>query len=198
MFTRAGQPTSLCLDALCGGGVREGTLLLAQLSARFQLLPLLLTSKLGPSGADSQVGGFVCILGLVGLSNELSCEAGSFSCHLNPPRFFQSEVLRLYFPTLKPWVSKSVLLQSCSSQFICTQMWDRWVRQPLRRPHRPSSSCLATNPLCPSCPSLPLLPVWMNVSSLTPWLSDFRTVGFSGSSGNYYYFFRLVVLLLVV
>ena len=34
----------------------------------------------------------------MGLSNELSCEAGSFSCHMNPHRFFQSEVLRLYFP----------------------------------------------------------------------------------------------------
>ena len=31
--------------------------------------------------------------------------------------------------------------------------------------------------------SLPLLPVWMNVSSLTPWLSNFHTVRFSVSSG---------------
>ena len=48
----------------------------------------------------------------------------------------------------------------------------RWVRQPL--------------PCCesflPRCPSLPLLPAWMNVSSLTPWLSDFHTVRFSVSS----------------
>ena len=35
----------------------------------------------------------------------------------------------------------------------------------------------------PSCPSLPLLQVWLNVSSLTPWLLDFHTVRFSGSSG---------------
>ena len=35
----------------------------------------------------------------------------------------------------------------------------------------------------PCCPSLPLLPVWMNVSSLTPWLSDLHTVRFSVSSG---------------
>ena len=34
----------------------------------------------------------------------------------------------------------------------------------------------------PSCPSLPLLLVWMNVSSLTPWLSDFYTIWFPGSS----------------
>ena len=35
----------------------------------------------------------------------------------------------------------------------------------------------------PSCLSLPLLPVWMNVSSLSPWMSDFHTVRFSVSSG---------------
>ena len=47
----------------------------------------------------------------VGLSNELSCEAWSFShCHFNPHRCFQSESLRLYFPELEPWVSRSVLL----------------------------------------------------------------------------------------
>ena len=46
-----------------------------------------------------------------------------------------------------------------------------------------SSSChLASSPLHPGCPSLPLL-VWINVSSLTRWLSDFHTVRFSGRSG---------------
>ena len=60
----------------------------------------------------------------VGLSNELSYEVGSFSCHFNPHRFLHSEVLRLYFPTLEPGVVQSVLIPSCSSQFICTQMWD--------------------------------------------------------------------------
>ena len=32
-------------------------------------------------------------------------------------------------------------------------------------------------------PSPTLLPIWMNVSSLSPWLSDFHTVRFSVSSG---------------
>ena len=41
-------------------------MLLVLLSASFQSLPLLPTIKLGPSGADSQVGGFVHILGLSG------------------------------------------------------------------------------------------------------------------------------------
>ena len=48
------------------------------------------------------------------------------------------------------------------------------------------------HPLCPSCPSLPFLLIWVNVSSLTPWLSDFHTVQFSGSSG---YFLFLIFLL---
>ena len=51
---------------VCGGGVREGTMLLAQLSTGFQSLLPLLTSKLGLSGADSHVGGFVYILGPCG------------------------------------------------------------------------------------------------------------------------------------
>ena len=60
----------------------------------------------------------------MGLSNKLSCEAGSFLCHCNPNRFLQPEVLRLYFPMLEPWVVQFVSLPSCSSRFICTQMWD--------------------------------------------------------------------------
>ena len=52
--------------SVCGGGVPEGTMLLAQLSAGFQSLPPLPTSKLGPSGAVSWVGGFVNILGPCG------------------------------------------------------------------------------------------------------------------------------------
>ena len=35
----------------------------------------------------------------------------------------------------------------------------------------------------PSCPSPPLLLIWMNVSSLSPWLLDFHSVQFSVSSG---------------
>ena len=66
MFTRLGQRTWLHYDAVCGGGVQEGTMLLAPLSAGFQSLPPLPTVKLGPSGADSPVGGFVYVLGLCG------------------------------------------------------------------------------------------------------------------------------------
>ena len=57
---------------------------------------------------------------------------------------------------------------------------------------RSSIHHLATCPLSPSSPSLPLLPVWINVSSLIPWLSDFHTVRFSGSSG-YFLFLNLLL-----
>ena len=49
-------------------------------------------------------------------------------------------------------------------------------------PTQSSSCCLALCPLCLGCPSPPLLLVWMNVSSLTPWLLDLDTVRFSGRS----------------
>ena len=55
----------------------------------------------------------------------------------------------------------------------CAPVWDRWVCQPL--------PCHESSPPC--CPSPPLLLVWMNVSSLSPWLSDFHAVRFSVSSG---------------
>ena len=42
----------------------------------------------------------------------------------------------------------------------------RWIHQQL--------PCCESSPPC--CPSPSLLPVWMNVSSLSPWLSDFHTV----------------------
>ena len=59
MFTRAGHPTLLC-DAVRGGGVREGTMAFALLSAGLQSLPLLSISKLGLSDVDSS-GGWVCV-----------------------------------------------------------------------------------------------------------------------------------------
>ena len=60
MFTRAREPTWL-LVVLYVGGVREGTVPLSWLLASFQSLPPLPTSKLGPSGAASRVGGCVCV-----------------------------------------------------------------------------------------------------------------------------------------
>ena len=58
----------------------------------------------------------------MGLSDKLSCEAGSFShCHLNPPQVFSISGLRLYFPTLELWVVRSVARStSCSLPASCS------------------------------------------------------------------------------
>ena len=136
------QPTSLGCATVSGGGVREGTMRLVQLSTGFQSLPPLPTSKLGPSGADSQVGGFVYILGPCrSLQQKFSCEAGSFSCfHHNPHRYFQSEVLRLYVPMLEPWVAQSVSLHSSSPGLSACKCGTTL-----------STSChLASSPFCPA------------------------------------------------
>ena len=89
---------------------------------------------------------------LAPLSNELSCETGSFSHRHNPHSTLQLEVLSLSFP-IQPALPHSCGLLPCRT-----------------------SSLLGF-------PLLPLLPVWMNVSSLNPWLSDFHAVRVSGSSG---------------
>ena len=70
MFTKVGQSKSLCCDSVSGGGAQEGTIPLAQLSPSFQSLPLLSTSKLGPSGVDSLVGVFEYVLGPGGSGRE--------------------------------------------------------------------------------------------------------------------------------
>ena len=57
-----------------------------------------------------------------------------------------------------------------------------------------ASHCLALHPLHPRYLSPSLLPVWMNVSYLTPWLSDFHAVLFSGSSAYIYFLFLNLLL----
>ena len=113
----------------------------------------------------------------MGLSNKLTLEAGSFSCYCNPHRFLQTEVLRLYFPTLEPWFAWSVLLPSCSFRFIRTQMWDSQLPCP-------SSPLASIFPGMISTTAAHLCPSYLDECFfLTFSLSDFHTVRFSGSSG---------------
>ena len=97
---------------------------LTQLSAHSQSLPPLPKSKLDPSGVDSLGVGLCMFQSPMVLSIELSCEAGSLSCHHNPHIFLQPEILRLYFFVLEPQVAWSVLLPRCSPWFVCMQMQD--------------------------------------------------------------------------
>ena len=168
--------------AVCRGEVGEGTMLLPRLSAGFQSLPPLPTSKLGPSDADSWAGGFVYILGPRGSLQQILPWGWEFVLLPQLPQvFFSQRFWGFYFPALEPWVVWSVSLPSCFSQFMHMQMWDRLA-----------SYRLAASLLCPSCLCPPLLPVWMNVSSLTVWLSDFHIVLFSVSSG-YFLFLHLLL-----
>ena len=185
-----------CVVTLYGSWVWEGTVLLALLSASFQSLPHLPTIKLGPSGADSQVGGFVYVLGPCGsLQRTLLWGWEFLLLPPQPPQEFSIRGLRLYFPVLGLWVVWSISLSSCSSQFICIRMWDCLVCNPPPCTVHHLPPCCKSSP--PSCPSLPLLPVWMNVSSLTLWLSDFHAVRFFW---HFWLFidFRLVVILLLL
>ena len=88
-----------------------------------------------------------------------------------PTGFYSQMFWGFILPTLKHWVtclSHYPVVPPGSSTHECGTT-------------RSASHCLAVHPFLADCPSLPLLPVRMNVSSLTPWLSDKLTIPFSGS-----------------
>ena len=120
------------------------------------------------------------------LSNELSCEAGSFSlCH-NPHRFLEPEILKLYFPTLEPWVAWSVSLPSFSSWFICTQMCN--LQPPPRPPGPPAAALLCILSASPT--SLNKCFFFNSLVVRLPYSSIFWQVWL-------FFVFKFVVLLLV-
>ena len=101
---------------------------LAQLSAGFQSLLLLPTSKLGPSGADSQVGGFVYVLEPCDLSNELSCEVGGSIATTTPTSFYSQRFWGFLFLhwnpgfyglSLSPVVPPSLSTLECGINIHC-------------------------------------------------------------------------------
>ena len=73
-------------------------MLLIQLSAGFQSLPPLPTSKLGPSGADSWVGGFVYVLGPCGSLQQTLLGGWEFLPLMQPPQFFTVRGFEALFP----------------------------------------------------------------------------------------------------
>ena len=121
----------------------------------------------------------------MGLSNDFSYEDVSFSCCLNPHRFFFSERFGALFP--------------CTGTLGCmVHLTPQLVLLVYPQTNVGSASCcLAASPLHPGCLSLPLLPVWLNLSSLTPSLSDFP---YSSIFWQFWLFFvfKFVVLLLVM
>ena len=171
----------LDFGAVCRGGVQEGTMLLGHLSTGFQSLPSLPTSKLGPSGAGSQVGGFPTNSPVrLGVSPTASAPTGVFNQR---------------FEALFPLSGTLGCVVSLASQLFLPIYLHMSVGPPappaaasLGPPAAPLPTPVLQPPSCsesclPSYPSLPRLQVWMNISSLTSWLSDFHTVRFSVSPG---------------
>ena len=110
------------------GRGREGAMVPAPLSAGFQSLPPLPTIKLGPSGADSRMDGFVYILGPCGsLQRPLLYGWEFLLWPPQPPRVFSLRGLRLYFAMLEPWVAWSASLPCHSSQFKYARIWGHGV-----------------------------------------------------------------------
>ena len=136
-------------------------MVLAPLSAGFQLLPLLPTIKLGPSGADSWVGGWVCVhsrpLWISPTNSPVRLGVSPTVASTHTGVFYQ------WFEALFPprWNSGLCGL-SPGLQLLP------------RRPAAALPTLLHNPPPChesslPGCPSPPLLPIWMNVSCLSPW-----------------------------
>ena len=172
-------------------------MLLAQLLAGFQSLPLLPTSKLGPSGADSQVGGFVYVLRPWGSLQRTLLWGWSFSHRCNPHRVFSVRGFfsqRFWGFISLPWnpgshgLSRSPGCSSSLSTHKCGTSCSTscHLLYPVHQPQ--PSRC----PLHLGCLCLPLLQDWMTVSSLIPPLSDFHTIRFSVSSG-YFLFLNLLL-----
>ena len=57
----------------------------------------------------------------MGLSNNLSCEAGSLPSP-QPPGALSIRGLRLYFHELEPWVARSALLPAIRSVYLCSNV----------------------------------------------------------------------------
>ena len=96
-------------------------MVLALLSAGFQSLPPLPTIKLGPSGADSRVGGLVHALGPCGSLQQPLLWGWEFLLLLPQLLWvFSIRGLRLYFP--EPWVSGLLRSPLFVPVYICTNV----------------------------------------------------------------------------
>ena len=138
--------------------------------------------------------GWCMFLGSMGPSSRLSCEAGSFlPLPPQPPQVFSVRG----FEALFPCAGTLGCVVCLAPQLFLPAYPHTNVGPPVLPAAASHTHHLAGCPLHPSCAS-PLLPqVWVNVPSLTLWLSDFHTVQFSGRSGCFF-LFKLVVILPLV
>ena len=163
----------------------KGNMPLAHLLASFQSFPLLPTRKLGPPTADSLVSGFVYILRTRGSLQVTLLWGWEFLPLLQPPQIFTNRGFEAFFS-----YAGTLGCRDCLAPHLFLPVY---LHANVRIPSLPATTSPAGSssrhptrcPLCPSCPSPHLLPVWMNVSSITPWVSGFHTLQFSGSSGYF-------------
>ena len=185
----SGQGNPLCCFVVLyvgEGSEREQCCLLSS-RPTFRHYPMLPESRLCPlsccPGADSWVGGFVYVLGSCGPLQGTVLIDWEFIPPPQPPQALTargSEALSAWHwnPGLHGLSHSWWLL----SVYLHINVGPSALPASVL-PAQSSSHCLAVQPLHPACPSPPILSVWMNVSSLTPWFSDFHTVRLSGRSG---------------
>ena len=179
MFTRVGQPTWLCCDAVCGEGSKR---------EQWHLLRSQLAFSHFPHYPQANWACLVLIPRWVGLWMFLVSPRNSpVRLGVSPAASTPTDVFNQWFEALflhpgtlgcEVCHLDHELLPCQPATFLPILLHNlplRWVRQ---LPH-----CCETS--LPGCPSPPLLLVWVSVSSLSPWWSDFHTVRFSVSSGGF-------------
>ena len=103
----------------------------------------------------------------MGLSNDLSCKAGSlYCCRPNPHGRFQSEVCLSCTVCFTPRRLSGLSVHECGAAGSASGQTACSIRPTLGQSQSRHGNA---SPLRPSCPSLPLLLVWMNVYFLFPW-----------------------------
>ena len=121
-------------------------MVLALLSAGFQSLPPLPTSKVGPSGADSRVGGLVHALGSCGSPMNSPVRLGVSPAAASTPTGVCSQRLEALFPGAGALGCGSVT--QSTSCCLASQLQLCPPRSTICLLLGSTSHCLATSPLC--------------------------------------------------
>ena len=182
--------------AICGGGVWEGTMLLALLSAGFSVTSLTTHKQIGPFWCRS-LGGWACVRSrtLWVFPANSPARLGVSAAASDPTDVFSQR----FWGFISPLWSPGLCCLSRSPVVLPV-----YLHVNVGLPSLPASA----SPRLPSAALPWVLFTWLPISasptsldecfSLTPWLSDFHTVRFSGNSGCFLIFKFFVVLLLVV
>ena len=171
-------------------------MLLAQLLASFQSLSQLPTSKLSPSSVDSQVGGFVYVLGPCGSLQWTLLWDLEFILLPQPPQVFTARCFEALFPYTGILGCMVCLTPQLFLPVYPHWMWDHLVYQPWSHPPRlEATTLLCVHPapathLCPSYQSR-----WMFLLQL---VGCWTSIQFDFLAVLVVFVFKLVVIFLLV